>query len=51
MDIFKKQRNEKEGLYDPLNEHDSCGLGFIANIKGKKSHDIVKKGNIYTRES
>ena len=33
-----------EGLYDPRNEHDSCGLGFIANIKGRKSNDIIKKG-------
>ena len=30
-----------EGLYDPANEHDSCGLGFLANIKGAKSHAIV----------
>jgi glutamate synthase (NADPH) large chain len=29
------------GLYDPEYEHDSCGVGFIAHIKGKKSHDIV----------
>ena len=39
-----KQRNKMEGLYDPRNEHDSCGLGFIANIKGRKSNDIIKKG-------
>ena len=38
------KRDLKEGLYDPKNEHDSCGLGFIANIKGKKSHDIIQKG-------
>ena len=44
MENFEKKRNKKEGLYDPRNEHDSCGLGFIANIKGAKSHDIVKKG-------
>src|SRR5882672_10511814 len=30
-----------EGLYDPSLEKDSCGVGFIANIKGKKSHQIV----------
>jgi glutamate synthase (NADPH/NADH) large chain len=30
------------GLYDPQFEHDSCGVGFVAHIKGKKSHDIVK---------
>ena len=33
-----------EGLYDPRNEHDSCGVGFIANIKGRKSHAIVRDG-------
>ncbi len=32
----------KLGLYDPQYEHDSCGVGFVAHIKGKKSHDIVK---------
>src|SRR5882724_5375849 len=31
----------KQGLYDPRNEHDACGLGFIAHIKGEKSHAIV----------
>src|ERR1700746_4070470 len=34
-------RPEAEGLYDPALEKDSCGVGFIANIKGKKSHQIV----------
>ena len=29
------------GLYDPANEHDACGLGFIAHIKGQKTHAIV----------
>ena len=29
------------GLYDPRNEHDACGVGFVANIKGRKSHDII----------
>ncbi len=33
-----------EGLYDPKNEHDACGVGFVAHLKGKKSHDIVEKG-------
>lgn len=37
-------RARKEGLYDPRNEHDACGLGFVANIKGKKSHKIVQDG-------
>jgi glutamate synthase (NADPH/NADH) large chain len=34
----------KQGLYDPRNEHDSCGVGFVANIKGRKSHDIIERG-------
>ena len=33
-----------QGLYDPRNEHDACGVGFVANIEGRKSHDIVLKG-------
>ncbi|HYW42325.1 MAG TPA: glutamate synthase large subunit [Bryobacteraceae bacterium] len=35
---------EAQGLYDPLNEHDSCGIGFVASVKGHKSHDIIVKG-------
>ena len=35
---------EKQGLYDPRNEHDACGIGFVADIKGRKNHDIVKQG-------
>ncbi|HEY4106901.1 MAG TPA: glutamate synthase subunit alpha, partial [Polyangiaceae bacterium] len=34
----------RSGLYDPRYEHDACGVGFVANIKGEASHDIVKKG-------
>ena len=34
----------KQGLYNPKNEHDSCGVGFIANIHGTKSHRIVQQG-------
>ncbi|MGZ6142419.1 MAG: glutamate synthase central domain-containing protein, partial [Myxococcales bacterium] len=33
----------RQGLYDPANEHDSCGFGFVADIKGRASHDIVAK--------
>ena len=33
-----------QGLYDPRNEHDACGVGFIAQMKGVKSHQIVKDG-------
>ena len=34
----------RQGLYDPANEHDACGVGFIANVKGKKSHSIIQQG-------
>ncbi|MBT3028601.1 MAG: glutamate synthase large subunit [Candidatus Thiodiazotropha sp. (ex Ctena orbiculata)] len=34
----------KQGLYDPANEHDACGVGFVANIKGVKSHDTIRQG-------
>jgi glutamate synthase (NADPH/NADH) large chain len=34
----------KQGLYDPRNEHDSCGVGFVVNIKGRKSHEIIRRG-------
>jgi len=34
----------KQGLYDPMYEHDACGIGFIANLKNKATHDMVKKG-------
>ncbi|HLB14689.1 MAG TPA: glutamate synthase subunit alpha, partial [Burkholderiales bacterium] len=33
-----------QGLYDPANEHDACGVGFIANIQGRKSHELVQQG-------
>jgi len=32
---------EKTGLYDPSQEKDSCGVGFVANIKGQPSHQIM----------
>ncbi len=34
----------RQGLYDPRNEHDACGVGFIVHIKGQKSHAIVQQG-------
>jgi glutamate synthase (NADPH/NADH) large chain len=34
----------KQGLYDPANEHDACGVGFVANIKGARSHAIIEQG-------
>lgn len=35
---------QQQGMYNPGNERDACGVGFVAHIKGKKSHDIVQKG-------
>jgi glutamate synthase (NADPH/NADH) large chain len=35
---------EAQGLYHPDHEHDACGLGFVANLKNKKSHAIIEKG-------
>ena len=40
----KARRLERQGLYDPHFEHDACGVGFVANIDGVKSHAIVQKG-------
>ena len=37
-------RCAQHGLYDPANEHDACGVGFVAHIKGDKSHAIVEQG-------
>ena len=34
----------RQGLYDPRNEHDACGVGFVVNIKGRKSHEIISQG-------
>ena len=35
---------DKQGLYDPAHEHDACGVGFVANVRGEKSHEVVAKG-------
>ncbi|MBW7850970.1 MAG: glutamate synthase large subunit [Rhodospirillales bacterium] len=34
----------RQGLYDPRNEHDACGVGFVVDIKNRKRHDIVRQG-------
>jgi glutamate synthase (ferredoxin) len=34
----------KQGLYDPWYEHDACGVGFIVDLKGRKSHTLVEQG-------
>ena len=35
------ERPHSQGLYDASKEHDSCGIGFVANIKGNKNHSII----------
>jgi glutamate synthase (NADPH) large chain len=35
---------KSQGMYDPINEHDACGIGFVAHIKGHKSHEIIERG-------
>ena len=35
---------EPQGLYHPRNEHDACGMGLVASIRGEKSHEIIRKG-------
>src|SRR6185295_12363512 len=34
----------KQGLYDPWYEHEACGVGFVVNMKGEKTHRIVQQG-------
>ena len=38
------KKPERQGLYDPQFEHESCGVGFVVNRKGRKSHEIVQQG-------
>ena len=38
------EQSRREGLYDPAQEHDACGVGFVAHIKNQKSHAIVSQG-------
>ena len=33
---------QKQGLYDPANEHENCGIGLIVDMKGRRSHEIVQ---------
>jgi glutamate synthase (NADPH/NADH) large chain len=41
---MKKERPQQQGLYRQEFEHGSCGIGFVAHLKGKKSHSIIKQG-------
>jgi glutamate synthase domain-containing protein 2/glutamate synthase domain-containing protein 1/glutamate synthase domain-containing protein 3 len=36
--------SRKQGLYDPRFEHDSCGVGFVCDVNGKRSHEMIEKG-------
>ncbi|MFN8004754.1 MAG: glutamate synthase large subunit [Acidobacteriota bacterium] len=38
-----KEAPTKQGLYDPYYEHDACGMGFVVDLKGRKSHEIVQQ--------
>ena len=33
-----------QGLYDPDNEHDACGVAFVADVAGRRSHDLLEQG-------
>ena len=39
---FTNNSPKSQGLYDPRNEHENCGIGLIVDMKGRKSHSIVK---------
>jgi glutamate synthase (NADPH) large chain len=41
---MSKNYQDNFPLYDPRNEHDACGIGFVVNTKGVRSHDIITKG-------
>lgn len=42
--MTKMRLPDAQGLYNPLNEHDNCGIGFVAHIKGEASHEIIERG-------
>ncbi|MDR0670154.1 MAG: hypothetical protein LBF95_08735, partial [Treponema sp.] len=44
MGEHEEGADQCQGLYRPEDEHDSCGIGFVADIKGRPSHDILKRG-------
>ena len=39
----EQEQLKHTGLYDPANEHDACGVGFVAHIRGEKSHAIISQ--------
>ena len=42
--MIRKERPSSQGLYRKEFEHENCGIGFVANIKGRKSHSIIRQG-------
>ena len=42
--MIRHGRPVAQGLYDPAFEHDACGVGFVANIRGERSHGLVHQG-------
>ena len=46
-----RQRMAEEGLYQPSFEHDSCGVGFVANVQGDFTHEIVRQGITVLKKS
>src|SRR3954469_6683078 len=41
ISTIRATATQKQGLYDPQFEHDACGVGFVVNMKGRKSHQLV----------
>jgi glutamate synthase (NADPH/NADH) large chain len=41
---FRRRTPVPQGLYHPRHEHDACGMGLVASIRGEKTHDIIRKG-------
>jgi glutamate synthase domain-containing protein 2/glutamate synthase domain-containing protein 1/glutamate synthase domain-containing protein 3 len=42
--IDNRRTMAEQGLYQPFHEHDSCGVGFVANVQGTSTHDIIRQG-------
>ncbi|MDB4876826.1 MAG: glutamate synthase large subunit [Gemmatimonadetes bacterium] len=40
--VLRCDMHQSQGLYDPANEHDACGIGFVAHLRGERSHDVVR---------
>ena len=42
--VLRRSPPRAQGLYHPQHEHDACGMGFVVNLDGERSHEIVRKG-------